>query len=84
MVTEKQAIAQILKMQGTLAKLDKAMEYEAGSDWYNRKLRNEKRNEKINAIYEKIRKYSAVITKEGYDNSDLPCELCQSYEDFTS
>lgn len=80
--TEKQAIAQILKMNATQGRIMNDEEYEAGSDWYARKLRNEKRRDKIAELYEKMATYRLFITKEGYNNSELPCMLCQDWEDF--
>lgn len=80
--TEKQAIAQILKMNATQAKIYTAMEYEAGRDWYERKQRNETRTAKIIELSNKIAKYKLFLTKEGYNNSPLPCEMCCDWDDF--
>ena len=61
--TEKKAIAQILKMNATIAKIDNQMEDEYGSQWFERKSRNEKRNERIKDIYNKMEKYTALVTE---------------------
>lgn len=80
--TPNQAIAQILKMTATESALQDQRRPEYGADWYKNTMYNKTLDGKINAITDKITYYSQFISEYDYDNSELPCQLCCSYEDF--
>jgi len=82
--SEKQAIAQILKMHVSIDKLNNQMEYERGPNWRNITKRNEALNHKKQELFDKIETYKQFITEEGFDNSELPIQLCYDYTEFIS
>lgn len=82
MYSEKQAIAQVLKMNETQAKIYDKMEREAGSDWYGATERNKTRQAKIQGLYTKMAIYKNFISEEGFDNSEIPIMFCQDYDVF--
>lgn len=80
--TAKQAIAQILKMNDTKAKLEDKRKPERGADWYKNTMYNKTLDAKIAALDEKTIYYSHFITEQDYDASELPGMMCCTYEEF--
>lgn len=82
--SDKQAIAQVLKMNTTIGKIYGEFEGEYGDNWFACKERNEKRTQKIHSLYDRIAFYKNFITEEGYNKSGLGCDLCQDFKEFMS
>lgn len=81
--TEKQALSQCIKMNSTIAKIYDKMEDVFGRDWWDKENRNNKRNEKISELTDKIEFYKQfILTEEGYYESGLASDMCQPWEEF--
>lgn len=80
--TAQQAIAQIIKMSDSVAKLEDRKKPERGAEWRKNTDFNNGIQAKINAINEKITHYSQFISEADYDASELSCMMCCTYQDF--
>lgn len=84
MYTANQAVAQILKMNTTLASLLRKQEkiYIYGDKWYIEKRKSDNIDRDRTLLEDKCSFYAQFIDKKTFENSEIPFTLCCEWEDF--
>ncbi len=80
--TPKQAVAQIRKMNDSIAKIYSKIKYASGDKWLKIQEMNEKLEVKQRELEKKIDMYKIFVTEESYYETGLNCDMCCDYEEF--